>query len=490
VLLGLDLGTTAVKAVVLDPQRGIVASDSLRNEPASPHAGWSEQDAGAWLANALALIPRVCAVAGIRTDAITGLGVAGCVPCVLLLDADDEPLRPALLYNDARAHAEIDELSAELDPREVLRRTGAGVTQQSVGPKLRWLQRHEPATWARTARIAGSYDWVAGYRADAAFSERNWALESGLYDLDDDDYASDLCAAAGIDRSMLGPIRDPRQVIGGVSGDVADQTGLRAGIPVVAGLADHVSSAFAAGLAEHGDLLVKLGGSVDVLACSDRPLLDARLYLDAHPSPGLWLPNGCMASGGSGVRWFQRELAAGARLDVLDTEAAETPPGAAGIVMLPYLLGEKTPLNDPLATGAIVGLSAAHGRGHVFRAVLESFAYGVRHHLEVLAEHGVRPARARVTNGGASSALWKQIVADVTGLVLEPVLDHPGSALGAAYAAGMGTGAFAEWSEIGRFVTLGKPILPRPQTAAVYAARYRAYRELYAALRGAEGSSR
>ena len=132
--------------------------------------------------------------------------------------------------------------------------------------------------------------------------------------------------------------------------------------------------------------------------------------------------------------------------------------------MLPYLLGEKTPVNDPLARGAIVGLSAAHGRGHVFRAVLESFAYGVRHHLEVLAEHGVRPhARARHERRRLV-ALWKQIVADVTGLVLEPVVDHPGSALGAAYAAGMGTGAFAEWSDIGRFVALGEPILPRAET--------------------------
>jgi xylulokinase len=189
-----------------------------------------------------------------------------------------------------------------------------------------------------------------------------------------------------------------------------------------------------------------------------------------------------MASGGSGVRWFQRELAGGAPLHVLDAEAAATPPGAAGIVMLPYLLGEKTPINDPLASGAIVGLSVAHGRGHVFRALLESFAYGVRHHLEVLAEHGVRPTRARVTNGGASSALWKQIVADVTGLVLEPVVDHPGSALGAAYAAGMGTGAFAEWTEIARFVALAEPIVPRPATAEVYDVRYRAYRALYGAL--------
>jgi xylulokinase len=482
-LLGLDLGTTAVKAVVLDPERGLLASHSLPNSPASPHPGWSEQDAAVWLVNALELIPMVSAAASIPPAAITGVGVAGCVPCVLALDENDWPLRPALLYNDARAHAEIEEFAAELGAESVLERTGAGITQQSVGPKLRWLQRHEPDVWGRTRRIAGSYDWVAGRLADAEFAERNWALESGLYELENDDYAPDLCAVAGIDKGLLGPIRDPRQIVGGITEVVGERTGLRAGIPVVAGMADHVSSAFAAGLAEHGDLLVKLGGSVDVLACSDRPLLDARLYLDAHPSPGLWLPNGCMTSGGSGVRWFQRELAAGAALDVLDAEAAATAPGAEGVVMLPYLLGEKTPVNDPLATGALVGLRADHGRGQLFRALLESFAYGVRHHLEVLAEHGVRPSRARVTNGGSSSTLWKQIVADVTGLELEPVVDHPGSAFGAAFAAGMGTGAFAEWSEIARFVALGEPVRPRADLAPVYDERYRAYRALYPALR-------
>jgi xylulokinase len=485
VLLGLDLGTTAVKAVILDPERGLLAALSLPNAPASPQPGWSEQDAGAWLANALELIPPTCAAAGVEPSAVTGVGVAGCVPCVLPLDDADRPLRPALLYNDARAHAEIDQLCAELPRARVLQRTGSGITQQSVGPKLRWLQRHEPELWARTRRVAGSYDWLAGRLAETRYSERNWALESGLYDLGTGAYAPDLCAAAGATAALFGPVRDPAEVIGGVSAEIAARTGLRAGVPVVAGLADHVSSAVGAGLARHGDLLVKLGGSVDVLACTDHALLDARLYLDAHPARGLWLPNGCMASGGSGVRWFQRELAAGVALDVLDAEAGATPPGAGGVVMLPYLLGEKTPVNDPLARGAFAGLHASHGRGHLFRALLESFAYGVRHHLEVLSEHGVRPERARVTNGGASSGLWKQVVADATGLVLEPVVDHPGSALGAAFAAGLGTGDFAAWSEIGRFAALAEPVVPRPGTAPVYEAGYRTYRALYEAVKPA-----
>jgi xylulokinase len=428
-------------------------------------------------------VPEVCQAAGISPGDVSAVGVAGCVPCLLLLDADDEPLRPALLYNDGRAGREIDELRAELDEAVVLARTGATVTQQSIGPKLRWLARHEPDVIAGARRICGSYDWIAGRLSGTTYCERNWALESGLYDLRTGAFADDLLAAAGWPADRVSPIRDPGDVVGGIVASVASATGLREGTPVVAGLADHVASAFGAGLKAHGDVLVKLGGSVDVLCASDRLLVDARLYLDAHPRPGLWLPNGCMATGGSAIRWFQRELGGGSSLQTLDREAAAVAPGADGLVILPYLLGEKTPLNDPLASGAIVGLGLGHTRGHLFRALLESFGHGVRHHLEVLAEHGIAPPRARVTNGGASSALWKQVVADITGLTLEPVVDHPGSGLGAAFAAGVGAGTFATWDEIDRFVQVGEPVLPDAGTRGVHDARYAVYRGLYEPLR-------
>ena len=296
---------------MLDPERGLrrVATRAALAPPRRAPAGRRPTRAHG-SSNALELIPRCARRPSIDAAAITGVGVAGCVPCVLaarrgrLAAASGVALqRRSRRRRDRR------------DRRRARRRAACSsaparaITQQSVGPKLLWLQRHEPEVWERTRRIAGSYDWVAGRLADAEFAERNWALESGLYELENAHYAPDLCAAAGIDKSLLGPIRDPRQVIGGITDVVAARTGLQIDIPVVAGMADHVSSAFAAGLAEHGDVLVKLGGSVDVLACSDRPLLDARLYLDAHPSSGLWLPNGCMASGGSAMRWFQRELA-------------------------------------------------------------------------------------------------------------------------------------------------------------------------------------
>jgi xylulokinase len=250
----------------------------------------------------------------------------------------------------------------------------------------------------------------------------------------------------------------------------------------VAGIADHVSSAYGAGLLAPGDWLVKLGGAGDILVVAGEPLVDARLYLDAHPREPLWLPNGCMATSGSLVRWLQR-LAGDVPLERLDAEAAEVAPGADGVVCLPYFLGEKSPLHDPRQRGAFVGLHLGHGRAHLYRAALEAVAFGFRHHADVFEERGVRLGAARVTNGGSRSTLWKQIIADVLGRPLEPVKDHPGAALGAAMAAAVGTGALEGWEAIEPLVRLEPAIEPRAEHAARYDELYAVYRGLEPALR-------
>jgi xylulokinase len=249
----------------------------------------------------------------------------------------------------------------------------------------------------------------------------------------------------------------------------------------VVGGADHVSSAYGAGLLEPGDWLVKLGGAGDILAVSEARLIDERLYLDAHPAGG-WLPNGCMATSGSLVRWLAR-VSGGASLDELDAEAAAIAPGAGGIVCLPYFLGEKSPLHDPAQRGAFIGLHLGHERGHLHRAALEAVAYGFRHHVEVFAERKIPLSRARVTNGGSRSTLWKQILADVLGVELWPVVDHPGASLGAALAAGVGAGDARGWDSIRPLVKLGEPISPRTQYRERYDELYAIYRALEPALR-------
>ena len=474
-LLGLDIGTSATKGVVIDPGGTVVAQAERPVDLRSPHPGWAEEDPAQWWENVCSLC-RELPVADV--DAV---GVSGMVPAVILLDERGLPLRPSIQQNDARAATEVAELRAAL-PGDVLVRTGSPVTQQSVGPTAMWLARHEPDVWRAARTLLGSYDYVAYRLTGAAAVERNWALESGLFDLATGDWAADLCAAAGIDPGLLPSPRHADDVVGEVTAAAAAATGLRVGTPVVAGSADHVASAFAAGMVHAGDLLVKLGSAGDILMVSDEPLVDARLYLDYHLVPGKFLPNGCMAASGSFIRWFQHALADGTPLDRLDAEAEGAGPGAGGVVALPYLLGEKTPINDPEARGAFVGLRLDHERGHLFRAVLEATAYGFRHHLDVFAELGRRPTRIRVTNGGARSRLWKQVVADVLGEPLEVLADGAGSELGAAFAAGKGIGAFEDWDEIERFVHAGDTVEPDPAAGHVYRDGYAAYRALYPAL--------
>lgn len=475
-LLGIDIGTTATKGVVLDSARGLVAE---ADRPVALHAdrpGWAEEEVDDWWANLVSLSRELA-----DGREIAAIGVSGMVPTVVLQDADGRPIRRSIQQNDARAGVEIEELRRRLAGSRVLERTGSSITQQSVAPTVMWLQRHETDSWARTRTVAGSYDTIVRMLTGERSIEANWALESGLFDLETHDWAPDVLDAAGLDPELLPPVRRPEEIVGVLTEAAATDTGLRPGTPVVAGSADHVGSVLAAGLVREGDLLVKLGGAGDILLTTAEPIIDGRLYLDNHLVPGLYLPNGCMATSGSFIRWFQATLAGGASLDRLDAEAAAVAPGAGGVVALPYMLGEKTPIHDPDARGAFIGLTLATERGHLFRAVLEGIAFGFRHHLDVFAELGQVPQRVRVTNGGARSRLWKQVTADVIGLPLEDLRSHPGSALAAAFVAGVGVGVFTSWGEIERFVEVGETIEPREHDG--YERPYRTFRALYPALK-------
>jgi xylulokinase len=475
--LGIDVGTTATKAVVLDVDGRVVAEAERPSELRSPHPGWAEEDTELWWGNVCSLREEL------PVGEVAAVGVSGMVPCVILLDGTGRALRPSIQQNDARAVSEVDEVRERLASAEVLPRTGSPVTQQSVAPTALWLRRHEPEVWNDTRTILGSYDYIAFRLTGERGVERNWALESGLFDLRSGGFGADLCAAGEIDAGLLPRVRESSEVVGEVSAEAAATTGIARGAAVVAGTADHVASAFAAGLVSEGDLLVKLGGAGDILLSTDSALVDERLYLDFHLVPGKFLPNGCMAASGSLIRWFQSELAGGTPLADLDAEAAAAGAGAGGIVALPYMLGEKTPINDPRARGALVGLHLGHRRGHVFRAVLEAIGFGFRHHVDVFTERGYEPRRVCVTNGGARSGLWKQVTADILGRPLEVPRESGGSALGAAFAAGMGIGMFSDWSEIERFVTIVQTVEPDRAAHARYGELYRLYRELYPALR-------
>ena len=479
-VLGIDVGTTALKAIALEREKGIVAQAEMAHELLSSQAGWAEEDPERWWTTTVKSIRQLLKV--IPAESIEAIGVSGMVPAMVILDASGDPLRLSIQQNDVRANVEVDELRADVDLKEFLSITGCMPNQQSIDTKWRWLKRHEPTVVERAAHVCGSYDFIV-YRLTGHYSlEENWAAESGFYDVVQHRWHPPYLEHAGMAPDLLPPVHQPIETVAGVSDEVARMTGLLPGTPVVAGSADHVAAALASGLTQNGDILLKFGGAGDILYCDSRPDPDPHFYFDYHDVPGLTLINGCMASSGSLVKWFSNTLANGMSPQDLDVEAQEIEPGAGGIIALPYFLGEKTPIFDPVARGVFAGLMLHHTRAHLYRAILEAVCYGFAHHLELLREAGRPIRRVVAADGGSRSALWMQIAADVINLPVQVVAGEAASALGAAYVAAMGAGMFTDWSDITRFISQGPVYHPQSAVVPRYSKGFALYRELYMRL--------
>ena len=492
-LLGLDIGTTSTIGILIDGEGRTLATASRPSELNSPKAGWAEEDAQAWWSNCCAIVRELLAMTGAQANEIAAVGATGMVPAVLLLDEAGNPLRPAILQNDARATAEIEAMTRQFDAADFFTRTGGSINQQLVAPKLRWVAAHEPDVFRRIASVCGSYDFIVRRLTGQASLEQNWALESGFMDFARGTLDTRLIAAGGIAPSQLPPLRQPHHVVGRVAANAAAATGLAAGTPVVAGCADHVVSAFVAGAANDGDLVLKFGGAGDILLSTRTPLTDPRLFIDFHIIPGLYFSNGCMAASGSLLNWIVRQFAGGeldnanaAGLSIhawLDHLAADVPAGAEGLVLLPYVLGEKTPLHDPYARGTLVGFGLNHTLAHIWRAALEGVIFGFRHHTEIFTERGAAVTRVLACDGGAASDLWLQIAADAIGRPVQRVANHPGSSLGAAYVAGVGVGVFNDYSGIAKYTAGGRIFEPNPRVMQIYDRGYANFRDLYARMK-------
>ncbi len=482
-LMGIDMGTTATKIILIDLDGHVVASVEKPSTLLSQHAGWAEEDANQWWYNVQEGVPECIKKAGIDAGQIAAVGTSGMVPTIVLLDKDDQVLRNSIQQNDARAVDEIEYLRSKTDAADILRRTGSAITQQTIGTKILWLRKHEPQVIEKAVHLMGSYEFIAHRLTGAYYLERNWALESGYFDLYKEDWDDDILALSTINRNLLAEVHWPSELIGKVTPEAAALTGLKAGTPVVAGSADHIASSFSSGLKNQGDLLVKLGGAGDIMISLDDIVVDERLFLDYHDIPGKYIASGCMASSGSLIKWFRNQFAPQLDYPELDKAAESLPAGSDGLILLPYFLGEKTPVQDPQARGTLVGLTLTHTSAHVYRAVLEGISYGFYHHLVVLAEHGMTPVKARCANGGARSKLWKQVTADVLGIRLEQVADHPGSSLGAAFCAGMGVGAFKQWDEVERYIKISTITQPNPENHIRYQKLFKLYREIYESLK-------
>lgn len=467
-LLGIDLGSSGLKAILLSPEVGIVATETIPVDLFSDHIGWAEADPNAWWRAVCVVIGKLLKQANQSASAISAIAVSGMVPAVLVVDEKGNPLRRGILQNDARAVSEISFMQEKLSDVDLLAMTGSVLSQQSVAPTILWLAKNEPKIFAQTHAIMGSYDWIANKLGADPHVESNWALESGLYTIALQPVEI-VQKVTGIDWPTLLEVKRSGDQVGFVSQASAMETGLIAGTPIIVGGADHVLSAFGAGLVDEGDCLIKLGGAGDILVVSNSIYLDSRLYLDSHPVPGKWLPNGCMATSGSILRWEQA-IFNNASLEDLDHEAEVSKPGA--LLSLPYFLGEKTPLHDPNLRGGILGLHLGTTRGDIHRSYLEAIAYGFRSHFEVFSEGNLNLSRIRVTNGGSKSRLWRTILSDVLNRELHSIINHPGASFGAAVIAGIGIGEIPDWSYVLNALELGEQILPSENNVEIYDERF------------------
>jgi xylulokinase len=403
-----------------------------------------------------------------------------------MVDENGVPLRRSIQQNDARALAQIKEISGILDQETLYRRTGGTTNQQHILPRLLWVKQHETETFAKTKMILGSYDFIAYKLTGSPSLEINWAAESGSFDIHSGQWIQEDLNRFGIDPALLPPVRRSQEISGLTRSGLEKETGLPPGIPVIAGSADHVASTLAAGIVMPGDLLIKFGGAGDILFSTDKLITNRQLFFDYHVIEGQYLLNGCMAASGSLVKWFVKDILGDESPEVfsrLDQAAASVHPASDGLIILPYFLGEKTPLFDPTARGVLFGLTLSHQKAHIFRAILEAVIYGFKHHIQVLAEGGAVPEHIYATNGGAKSSFWCQIASDVLDADICSYPSHPGSALGVAFLAGKAAGIFSSWEDIKIFLKDKRLYHPESKAVTIYDAAYKIYRDLYTQLR-------
>ena len=483
-VLGIDIGTTSVKAVLASSAGELLDEANAGHDLLSPHPNWAEEDANIWWSNTQKAVKTLLDRHPEKADRIRAIGTSGMVPALVLLDEEDRPVRNTIQQNDARALSQIQQLQQELDQETLYQRTGGYTNQQHVLPRLLWVKENEPEIWNRVHTVMGSYDYIVFRLTGVISLEMNWAVESGLLDIRTREWIDDYFAPFGLQKEWFPPVNPSMEVVGHTRGCQA--LGLPDGIPVIAGSADHVASTLAAGILQQGDLLIKFGGAGDILYCVEEITTSKELFFDYHIVPDKYLLNGCMAASGSLVKWFTHDIIDAKSPTIfqeLDRGAEKVPPASDGLIVLPYFLGEKTPIFDPTARGTLFGLTLSHTKEHIFRAILEAVIYGFRHHIEVIENLGYTPRQIIATNGGARSKFWCQIAADVLGTTVRSYPSHPGSALGVAFLAGMATGVFSSWEQIHDFLTDYRVYTPNPENVPIYNRAYRIYRDLYQALK-------
>ncbi|GAB3670649.1 FGGY-family carbohydrate kinase [Saccharopolyspora tripterygii] len=474
VLLGIDIGTSSSKGVLVDATGKIVARASRPHETSHPHPGWVEHDAeSVWWADFLELTRELLPAA--EGYELAGLGVSGIGPVLLPADGSGKPLRPAILYGvDTRATEEIDELTEELGAEEILRRGGSALSSQAVGPKIRWLAKNEPEVYRRTEMLLMCSSYLVHRLTGRYVLDHHSASQCDpIYDLRARDWSSEWAerVAPGL---PLPDLAWPTEVVGRVGAEAAAETGLPEGLPVTAGTVDAWAEATSVGVRAPGDVMLMYGTTMFFVEVLDEVTPHPVLWGTAGAFPDTYTLAAGMATSGAVTAWL-RELVDGDFAELI-AEAGDVPAGSRGLLLLPYFAGERTPISDPSARGVFAGLTLEHGRAELYRAALEGISFGVRHNLEAMGQAGGSARRLVAVGGGTQGGLWTQIVSDITGKEQQIPAETVGAAYGNALLAGVGTGVAQDPDDWNPIVDV---VRPNTENTERYDDYYRHYRDLY-----------
>jgi xylulokinase len=474
-LVGLDVGTTSVKGIAIDPT-GAVVHVAERGYPLStPRPGWSEQDPDDWWRATTEVLDEC------EADRALGIGLSGQMHGLVALDDRDRPLRPAILWNDGRTQAQCDEIEAKVGRERLIELTGNRALAGFTAPKILWLREEEPEVYGQISSILLPKDYVRLRLCEEHAIDVADASGTLLFDVAQRRWSDEVLGALEIDPAWLPSVSE--------SPDIAGET--HGGVPVAAGAGDQAAGALGVGVvSEGGPASVVLGTSGVVFAALDRYAADAegRVHAFCHAVPGAWHVMGVMLSAAGSLRWLRDAMGGSDDYEQLLGGAARWEPGVEGLIFAPYLAGERTPYPDPDARGAFVGLGLRHDQGALTRAVLEGVAFGLRDALDLVVEMGGRPASGRVSGGGGRGSLWLEIVASVLGIPLELTRADEGAAYGAALLGGVAAGVWGDAREaVDTCVQVTRTIEPRPEWVERYAELQPAFRRVYPALRMARG---
>jgi xylulokinase len=484
--LGIDIGTFESKGVLVDEAGEIVAQASRPHRMMVPQAGWAEHDPETdWWGDFCFISQKLILDSGIDPTSIRAVGTSAIGPCMLPVDGEGNPLMNGVLYGvDTRAAKEVEELTERIGAERIFDVCGNALTSQSVGPKILWLKNNKPEIYREAAKIVTSTTFIVQrLTGNCVVDHYTAANTSPLYDVDRLAY-SDALATDIVPLEKLPDTMWTTDIAGHVTAKAAAATGLAEGTPVICGTIDASAEAFSVGVLSPGDMMVMYGSTIFIIQLTEERVRDARLWYAPWMFPGQHASMSGLATSGTLTHWFRDEIAK--ELDTvtafaaLAKEAASSPPGANGLVMLPYFSGERTPIHDPHAKGTLFGLNLTHKRGDIYLALIEGIAYGTNHIFETYAEVGAAPKRLMAVGGGTKNRLWLEATSHVSGLKQILARRTIGASYGDACLAAIGVGdvgreAITTWNPVESEVT--------PVADPAYDRNYRIFKELYRSTR-------